>query len=233
MGKKNKINKFINKNIFWNQTLQDTLNQGSFNKNCHGGFLQINLFFFFFLRLPFEIIEEAHLGTFIPRVMTGAWTGVKGSSWSWSPSSWAEGVTLSSCWRSTSRWAMLLTPDQAWTKVGWYREPICKTQVTLNKFVNQHTTFGPEYSPFSGLLSTGGSSGYVSVFQIAGCNFWDYNFFGSYIWKCTCLEVQDEQDDQISETALLCLFYCVKNQEMSEAEGVAMTAYMMIYQFIK
>lgn len=59
-------------------------------------------------------IEGTHLGTFIPRVMTGACTGVKGSSWSCSPS-WAEGDTSPSRWRFTSRCAMLLTPEQAWT----------------------------------------------------------------------------------------------------------------------
>lgn len=57
--------------------------------------------------------ERSHLGTFIPNVMTGAWTGVKGSSWSGSPSSWAEGDASPPRWRSTSRWAMLLTAEQA------------------------------------------------------------------------------------------------------------------------
>lgn len=52
--------------------------------------------------------------------MTGAWTGVKGSSCSCPPSSWGE--TPPSCWSSTSRWAMPLTPEYTWTR-KWEKTP--------------------------------------------------------------------------------------------------------------
>lgn len=61
---------------------------GNFIKNCHGGFGKVEEIEFFLSEASCpQLTEEAHLGTFIPRVMTGAWTGVKGSSRSWSPSS--------------------------------------------------------------------------------------------------------------------------------------------------
>lgn len=91
--------------------------------------------------------EGAYLGTLVPRVMTGAWTGVKGSSWSLS--SWAECDTSPSRWRSASKWMILLTCEQAWTKVGWYRDTIFEFIVTFTNYVNKHTKL---YSLDSSLL---------------------------------------------------------------------------------
>lgn len=81
--------------------------------------------------------EGAYLGTLVPRVMTGAWTGVKGSSWS--RSSWGESDTSPSRWRSASKWMILLTCEQAWTKVGWHRDTVFEFIVAFTNYVNEHT----------------------------------------------------------------------------------------------
>lgn len=77
-------------------------------------------------------LKMNNLGVVVPIVMMGACTGVKGSSCSCSPSSWAS----PSFWRSASRWRMPPTPEQAWTREGGSRGTNGRLQTTQWGFTN-------------------------------------------------------------------------------------------------